>query len=58
MSIYNIYIRYVDEIFMQVTDIEVTSNHNSFSTKVYHKPTDYGKFLNFNCECADKYKKV
>ena len=86
----NIYVRYVDDIFMQVTDeaqllniksifqqqsvlnftyelncnntlpfldIEVTSNHNGFSTKVYHKPTDFGKCLNFNSECADKYKK-
>ena len=86
----HIYTRYVDDVFLQVSDesellnikhifqqnsvlnftyelnnnnklpfldIEVTSTQDGFNTKVYHKPTDYGKFLNASSECPDKYKR-
>ena len=86
----NIYVRYIDDIFMQINDIDellnikeifqqnsvlnftyelhnnnklpfldisVTLDHDNFITSVYHKPTDFGKCLNANSECPDKYKR-
>ena len=38
-------------------DILVKLDNNSFITSVYHKPTDFGKCLNANSECPDKYKR-
>ena len=37
-------------------DVLINNSDNSFKTKVFHKPTDYGQCLNYNSNCPDRYK--
>ena len=37
-------------------DTLIDNSQNTFSTTVYHKPTDIGQCLNANSDCSDKYK--
>ena len=37
-------------------DTLIDNSQNTFSTTVYHKPTDLGQCLNANSDCTDKYK--